>query len=412
MVCTTARGACLAALLAWGISVPALFADDWLSGTMEAKPPQFRATRYDGEWPLDESPKAAAPKANRAAGASPAETVEAEPYYEKPIQETLGEDLSGFDAFLDDFGWSSASRVGVFTAGADYLNARPSFSEATAFARVENFTTNSRQELVQYDFGYSASPRVYVGYRRPDCQAELRFTYTQFAGQAHVASGAPVGDTVIILDPTLPICSCTEVNATANVNANIYDIDLLKSHCFPASCCADPCAPACPGWELTYWFGIRIADISWNSFGEVIDVGSQDLVATNDHRMNFAGAGPRVGLQARRFFGQQGRLSVFGRANLALLLGQYEIESAYYEAADDDTDTNLLRRDRVIPVTEIEVGLSYHFRKHTTVSAGYFMQAWHDLGMSQQITGQFPQGFDDANILSFDGLFVRGEWTF
>jgi hypothetical protein len=225
-----------------------------------------------------------------------------------------------------------------------------------------------------------------------------------------------MGDTVFVLDPTLPICSCTEVDARASVNANMYDIDLGHRQCFQPTCCDDPCGKACTrpcqAWDVTYWLGIRIADVRWNSFGSVINVNSQDLVATNQHQMNFSGAGPRVGVNVRRYIGSRNRFAVFARANIALVLGHYQIQSSYYETDGNDTDTNTLSRNRVIPVTDIEVGLSYNFRQRTTVSAGYFMQAWHDLGMSQQITGQYPQGYDDANILSFDGLFVRGEWSF
>ena len=47
----------------------------------------------------------------------------------------------------------------------------------------------------------------------------------------------------------------------------------------------------------------------------------------------------------------------------------------------------------------------------TTLAAGYLFQAWYDLGMTQEIGGNLP-GLDDANILGFDGVFVRGEWSY
>jgi len=406
-----------AVTFALGMFVSQLEADDWLTSAADPKPPSFRAARYNAE--THDIP-AAAParlRMDQQAEVVPAmETPLPQQQYEPIAGDVVEETVDGMESFVDEFGLLASGRAGQFIAGADYLNARPTFSEATAFARIENFTGNSRQELVQYDFAYNATPRVYLGYRRPDCNVELRFTYTQLQGDTEINSGEPVGDTVIILDPNLPVCSCTEVNARANVNANMYDIDLAKQQCFAPPCSAPTCGPSCnhpcQAWDVTYWMGIRIADVSWNSFGEVIDVDTQDLVATNEHKMSFTGAGPRVGINVRRNFGRTGRLAMFARCNLALLLGHYEITSTYFEAEDDDTDTNLLSRDRVIPVTEIEMGLSYNFRERTTVSAGYFLQAWHDLGMSQQITGQFPQGYDDANILSFDGLFVRGEWRF
>jgi hypothetical protein len=417
MVRISMRLWCCAAMLALGTFVPKLHADDWLSTATDPKPASFRAARYDGEKPASVMATPSNLRVDETAEAVPAPVASVvEPSDGTITGEIVNDFESCFEDGMGEFGLLPLNRAWQLTAGADYLNARPTFSEATAFARIENFTTNSRQELVQYDFAYNASPRIYAGISRPDCKSELRFTFTQLQGNSQIASGAPVGDTVIILDPTLPVCSCTQVEANASVNANMYDIDFGHRNCFQPTCCADPCgqscARPCQPWDVTYWMGIRIADVKWDSFGSIIDVDSQDLVATNEHQMTFTGAGPRVGINVRRYFGRHSRFSLYGRANLALVLGHYQIKSTYFETDGTDTDTNLLSRDRVIPVTEIELGMSYNIRQRTTISAGYFMQAWHDLGMSQQITGQFPQGYDDANILSFDGLFVRGEWNF
>lgn len=417
MVRISMRLWCCAALLAASTFVPKLYADDWLSDASDPKPPSFRAARYDGEKPTSVMAAPSNLRVDETAEAVPAPLASPAESVDGSIAGQIMEDVGGcFGDGMGEFGLLPIDRAWQITAGADYLNARPTFSEATAFARIENFTTNSRQELVQYDFAYNASPRIYAGISRPDCKCEIRFTFTQLQGSSQVASGAPRGDTVIILDPTLPVCSCTEVDAKANVNANTYDIDLAQRNCFAPACCPDPCgqncARPCQPWDVTYWMGIRIADVNWDSFGNITNVADQDLVATNEHQMTFTGAGPRVGINVRRYFGRYSRFSLYGRANIALVLGHYQIQSTYFETDGNDTDTNLLSRDRVIPVTEIELGMSYNIRQRTTISAGYFMQAWHDLGMSQQITGQFPQGYDDANILSFDGLFVRGEWCF
>ncbi len=39
-------------------------------------------------------------------------------------------------------------------------------------------------------------------------------------------------------------------------------------------------------------------------------------------------------------------------------------------------------------------------------------QAWFDLGASGGTFGGFFSGADDANVMSFDGLLVRGEFTY
>ena len=68
----------------------------------------------------------------------------------------------------------------------------------------------------------------------------------------------------------------------------------------------------------------------------------------------------------------------------------------------------------VIPVTEIEAGGSIYIRDNIELSAGYFLSAWHDLGMRDEYDfSQFQLGqYDDANILGFDGFFARAEVLF
>ncbi len=70
--------------------------------------------------------------------------------------------------------------------------------------------------------------------------------------------------------------------------------------------------------------------------------------------------------------------------------------------------------EHIVPVTEIELGGTVHIGCNANISAGYFWSAWHDLGMRE--TYDFAQfqlsHYDDANILGWDGLFVRGEVAF
>jgi len=47
------------------------------------------------------------------------------------------------------------------------------------------------------------------------------------------------------------------------------------------------------------------------------------------------------------------------------------------------------------------------------LSAGYFFQAWWDLGMTESsVDLGFPVFRDDANIMAWDGFFLRGEMKF
>ena len=65
-------------------------------------------------------------------------------------------------------------------------------------------------------------------------------------------------------------------------------------------------------------------------------------------------------------------------------------------------------------MTEIEAGLSGQVTCNTSVTAGYLLSAWHDLGYRDEFN--FPTfmetHYDDANILGFNGFFARLEYVY
>ena len=68
----------------------------------------------------------------------------------------------------------------------------------------------------------------------------------------------------------------------------------------------------------------------------------------------------------------------------------------------------------IIPVTEIETGLTGQLTRSVTLTAGYLFSAWHDLGFRDQFAfaTTLETNYDDANILGFDGFFARLEVDF
>jgi len=314
-----------------------------------------------------------------------------------------------FDPELYEFGWPLMYRApgAEFFAGADYLYVRPTFSEATAFAEIRNPVGNTQQTLVQHEFGYKNHVRAFVGFRRRDCGTEIRFTYTDLGSDTQRQSAAAPTDltTIFAASPELQTQAGESVLATGRLNANLYDIGFAKTYAF---CPDNPCVPCAP-WDLTWTFDARIADISWETAAAIVDGGAQR--ARGETQMSFSGGGPRIGLEGRRYLNPARNFSVFARGWVSLILGHYEFQSRQLEFDTDDTDTNQFGTKRMIPVTEMEVGLALNIRRRTTVTAGYLFQTWHDLGIPSEIAGQFLP-VDDANILSFDGLFIRGELTY
>jgi len=301
----------------------------------------------------------------------------------------------------------------------DYLLVRPTFSENQAF--IQRTTTHTSTEaatvtdnVVHQDFDYNSSVRTYIGYRFC-CGDEIRFTYWNFGDKSNQLSGqAPAGGSVIYaghleLNTKVP---GQRLAVNAGLQANVYDIDYLKCSCQNSGCCDSNC---CPPWTLRYSAGIRIADVRRGDNTFLLNPDGSEAQASFISA-SFIGAGPRVGIEGRRFFGD-GHFSLFARSNFSLLLGQYDIKETRFtpgtETTSELTENYFDNHDRVIPVAEIELGGTWQLGPCVSLSAGYLFQAWWDLGQFEQIQGNiFLNPIDDSNILSFDGLFARLEICF
>jgi hypothetical protein len=135
--------------------------------------------------------------------------------------------------------------------------------------------------------------------------------------------------------------------------------------------------------------------------------------------MDFSGGGIRTGLEGRRYFGCDGWFSLYGKGNVSLLLGDVNIDSV---RSSDDGNT-VVRQSfsnrQLIPMFDLEAGVTAQVTCHTALTAGYLMSAWSDLGFRNSFDVCDCEGatllgtkFDDANILGFDGFFARVEWAY
>ena len=345
----------------------------------------------------------------------------------------------------DGKGSSMMSRPGQLFFIGEYIYARPSFSEALAYIVSDANDPIGGQEIVEFDFGYKSSYRFSGGYRFCDCGGAIVFNYARYRGE----SAFQVQDTSIAVGRTS--FSPYEVNAPtdngiligdADVDLDSYDLGLSKTiplggplGCSSGdccdNCCADPCGCGdcccwCPAWDITWSAAVRFADLGWARGTTSFESDGIDQVATARTLLDFEGMGARVGLLGRRYFGKRGFASIYAKGDISLLVGDVDI---YTDTINDpDGTAPFAARShenhgrRMIPVTEIEAGLSAHIGCHVTLSAGYFLSAWHDLGFRDEYNWVGPDGgggggfqlshYDDANILGFDGLFARAEVAF
>ena len=311
---------------------------------------------------------------------------------------------------------------------ADYLYVRSNFSQSVAYLTETTSGTTVTDEYHNFDFQHESSYRLGGAYTLPGCGEELRFTFTRFNSYADVV--IPYSATVIVpysIDPP----PGGETWARADVNVKTYDLDLAKviplggtvgcgggcgcgcgTEC-DGSCGCDSCC-GCPTWDITWSGGLRFADADWQrNYTAYTANSSIDSQAVTS--MNFEGGGVRMGLEGRRYLGSRGIFSMFLRGDLSLLLGNVDLRTEVTDTATSSVIVQHSRNRRVIPVTDIEGGITAQVSCHTKLSAGYLFSAWNDLGMSDQTlcdATALCAGYDDSNLLSFDGMFVRLEACF
>ena len=333
-------------------------------------------------------------------------------------------------------GWFGGAS-GTWFVNADYLAVRAHFSEALSYVEQESTntatTTATSQNFHQLDFDYDNSYRIGGGYRLCCCGEELAFNFTHFTSSADDSITAPDRNSGIVVDlPFNPNPLDPDAPQTgrirASVDADSYDFEWRKtiplggtscSDCSQPCGCGDCCPNTCPAWDITWSGGIRGARVDWDRAYFLTDPVDDTNNTDTRSELRFNGAGPRVGLEGRRYFGHDGWFSIFMKGDLSILLGQLDLDTVQHSTIVD-TDTTLSERfhtQQIIPVTEFEAGASATVTCHSTFSAGYLLSAWHDLGMRDEpiLPNQVPQivsHYDDANILGFDGFFVRYEWIY
>ncbi|MCC7086868.1 MAG: hypothetical protein IT427_17860 [Pirellulales bacterium] len=316
--------------------------------------------------------------------------------------------------------WSPCYNCGGWFGSVDYLLMRPTFSENAAYVR-STVQLDAQERLtetdtvVPRDFGYSSGLRTSLGYRFRDCDGELRFTYWNYDNCVNQATERAPSDGSEIFFGQLNTATQLpgqRLLVSNDLRFNLYDIEYAKCLSYGGCSPCDPCT-CCQPWSLKYFAGVRIADIHRQDNG-LLQNRDDSLASAWFINGDFVGAGPRVGLEGRRLFGD-GRLSLFARTNLSLLLGGWKLgETRKTPAIDASVTENYFdSHTRLIPVAEIDLGGSYQISRNISLSAGYLFQAWWDLGAFEQIHGNvFSSPIDDSNIMGIDGLFARFEVCF
>ncbi|REK13042.1 MAG: hypothetical protein DWQ37_10490 [Planctomycetota bacterium] len=383
--------------------------------------PQTINLLSQGEVDVDEAPSYADPLPAEP-GAIPEATA---PWQE--IDTDAGCDTC--DTCNADCGGACGSRScmgGLWYGSIDYLLFRPRVSQAVVEVRRQESTDSSTSpsttylddHVVAWPFKYNSAFRVSAGYRLLDCGGDFQVSYWRLTNDTTFVDGPanPSTNNPLLVGQLENNPGAGEsLNAWTGITANIIDADFAKCISMGGPC--SPCDTCfCPRWDLRFFAGARAADISRYNDNAVIDVdGDESSVGNINAR--FVGAGPRVGIQGRRYFGQCGLWSVYAKGAQGLLIGDYKETRTLSVPSETGTTPNQVTNEfntfsRMIPVSDIEIGGTWQAAPYTFISVGYFFQCWWDLGYGEQIQGTNFGALDSSNILGFDGLFVRGEMLF
>lgn len=303
---------------------------------------------------------------------------------------------------------------GTVFGGVDLLLIRPSFSQATAFARGTQSLTSYNTAAESIDFEYDLAGRGYVGYGFAGSDLAIAFSYFNVSADAENSGTVgglgefivdPFGNVVggvAVIDPSDArfgniIIGGDYIETRTTVDLNVFDIDLMAPLRFNN-----------PYYTLAWSAGVRLADLNQTYASSVFSGGS--LLTYGDYEVDFFGVGPHIGFQGYRHM-LDGRFSLFAKTNASMLVGSYDVTfqntlPPFFGAQQDESTT------RVVPVLESELGVMVPVRDNLQVSAGWLFQSWWDLGASGGTFGGFHTGPDDANIMAFDGLFLRAELSY
>ncbi|MDX1962129.1 MAG: Lpg1974 family pore-forming outer membrane protein [Pirellulales bacterium] len=303
--------------------------------------------------------------------------------------------------------------------GAEFLYLTTNYSEPVAAVERSVVVDNNNNSTItdttrNYEFGYSSNYRVNGGYRWGSCGEAINFSFLNFQDDTSYNSiAADPNNGVIIAGPLETNASNTGDRLVSNLDQQFNTFDLDYSKRIPiCTCNNDPCSCCkCPPWALTWSAGVRVGDLERLETVRLFNAaGTNTAISTIDTQ--FVGAGPKIGLEGRRFLGESFRWSIFGKSNVALLLGDYDTIRTKVTGGGTATSVQLDNYRRVIPMLDIEVGFSRQIGKKTMFTAGYFFQAWWDLGMFESIEGTNFGPEDDSNIMAYDGLMLRVERVF
>jgi len=242
-----------------------------------------------------------------------------------------------------------------------------------------------------------------------DC-ASATVTYTHFNDSSTDVLGAPgvaPGDTTVsfVQHPGTDAFS----NPASLILDNYLDLELQTLDVDFARL-----ATGSNNHYINYSVGVRWGNLEQN-FSQFGDFAPPTGTLNTFTNIDFDGVGLRLGVDGRRRMGCGG-WSVYGKGFFTAMFGQFRSQYTQFNVDTDTIEaTANWDNDRVVPVLEYEVGVSWSSRcDRLRLSAGYYTAFWFDTVTSDEWI-RAVQNSNYTNVgetIAFDGLTARVEYRF
>jgi hypothetical protein len=282
----------------------------------------------------------------------------------------------------------------------EWMFLQPRGADAVFAARALN-CFDPPLETSQIDFGAFDSFRVGFSKTLGDKCSEIGATFWMFEAQEEEHAPRTTGTDVILpllLHPsqiTCPGSTSTLARASAGIDFDRVNIDY--KHYLTANCIQFDCL-----------IGFGYAKLE------------QDLIATFDEGSSRAdsdlhGYGLRLGAGASKSCGSCNWLSSYLHADFTLLAANVNARYRAFDAFNGKVVDFSQDLDRLVPVLDLEVGVSANVSCHTTLKLGYIYSIWWNVVTNQSFIEDVQHGDISGGVgdtLTFDGLFARVEFVF
>ncbi len=281
---------------------------------------------------------------------------------------------------------------GRWFGGAEYLFVRPHQQTDEAFETAPIGGSGSEVQTTNFDPQYNSSFKTFLGWNT-DCNHAWRFTYTYIFNDAQQSAAVAAGS--VINSPLgASLAEGDSIAATQHVLMNFWDIESVHKLAMPEALCN-----SCSGWDLSWSWGVRIVDLDDKVRNDVS--GPDAGVFTQES--NFVGAGPRFGFETRRQLGCSAMYAFLG-ADAGLLLGGLKTTGS-------DT-ANGLDSAEIVPNFDIRIGVCWQPRPEMSITTGWMFETFGNAVNLNGAASVAAVPAPERSDLSYDGLFVRGEFHF